>query len=37
MDLIARAERKISERCGPVMAMDQALLLIAREHGASSK
>jgi len=32
IDLVDRVERRVVERCGPATAMDQALLLIAREH-----
>jgi tetratricopeptide (TPR) repeat protein len=37
MDLIDRAERAAVESCGPATVADQALLLIARQHGASSQ
>jgi hypothetical protein len=36
-DLIARAERESVTRCGPATDDDQALQLIAREHGAPGK
>ena len=37
VDLIDRVERDVVERCGPPNAVDQALLLIAREHGTDSR
>ncbi len=37
LDLIERAERIAVSACGPATALDQALLLIARQHGASSQ
>ena len=37
MDLIDRAERAAVGACGAATAVDQALLLIARQHGASSQ
>lgn len=32
IDLIERVEQRVVARCGPATAMDQALLLVAREH-----
>ena len=37
LDLIARVEREAVARCGPASAVDEALLLIAREHGAPTR
>jgi tetratricopeptide (TPR) repeat protein len=37
IDLIDRAERSAIGSCGPATVVDQALLLIARQHGASSQ
>jgi Flp pilus assembly protein TadD len=37
LELIVRVESSTIRRCGPPTAMDQALLLIAREHGISAK
>ncbi len=36
LDLIARVEREAVARCGPATPVDEALLLIAREHGAGA-
>jgi Flp pilus assembly protein TadD len=32
MDLIDRIERRVTQKCGPPTALDQALLLIGRQH-----
>ena len=37
MDIITRIERHVTERCGPPTALDQALILIGRQHGADAR
>jgi tetratricopeptide (TPR) repeat protein len=37
MDLIERAERYLTARCGPATTMDEALLLIAGQHRAGTR
>lgn len=37
IDLIERVERGIVESCGPQTAVDRALLLIGRQHGAANQ
>jgi hypothetical protein len=37
VDLIDRVERSAIENCGPSTALDRALLLIGRQHGAESR
>ena len=36
IDLIDRVERRVAERCAPMTTMDQALRLIARQHGGDT-
>ena len=36
VDLMARIARRVETACGPATAMDQALLLIARQHASAS-
>lgn len=37
VDLIDRVERRVVQSCGPPSAVDRALLLIGRQHGAESR
>ncbi len=37
VDLIDRVERHVVQSCGPPSALDRALLLIGRQHGAESR
>jgi tetratricopeptide (TPR) repeat protein len=37
VDLIYRTERRVAQRCGPLSAPDQALLLIGRQHGGDAR
>jgi tetratricopeptide (TPR) repeat protein len=35
-DLVDRAERGVAQRCGPPAPLDEALMLIGRQHGSSA-
>ena len=37
VDLVDRIERHVVERCGPPTTLDQALVLIGRQHGADTR
>jgi tetratricopeptide (TPR) repeat protein len=37
LDLIDRIEKLVVQRCGPPTVLDQALVLIARQHGADAR
>ena len=37
MDIMTRIERHVAKRCGPPTALDQALILIGRQHGADAR
>lgn len=37
VDLIDRIERLVAQRCGPPTTLDQALVLIGRQHGAETR
>jgi hypothetical protein len=37
LDVIDRIEKLVVQRCGPPTVLDQALVLIARQHGADAR